>query len=160
MTFGSVMKGPPSFGHEVMDGERVEVDRVADLDDLLARALARPARWNVRELGDLRSQREEVTRVRRGAGADQLAERLRVNLEVVDSQRQRHPLARAVPVDEEGKARATHVLEEERRASGLHRPIGDGSDLEVRIDLTRNSREPPPLFERARECTSRTLMPP
>ena len=72
---------------------------------------------------------------------DELLDRLGVLLEIVDAERARHPTARAVRVDEEREARALHVLEEERRAPRLHRPIGDLGDLEIRIDLTTDAHE-------------------
>ena len=56
-------------------------------------------------------------------------------VESLDAERERHPPLGAELVDQERVARALRVLEQERGAAGLHRPVDDLGDLEVGVDL-------------------------
>ena len=69
--------------------------------------------------------------------ADALAELV----ERVDAEREAHAPLGAELVDQQRMLRALRILEEERRAAGLHGAVDDLRDLEVGIDLGRHANE-------------------
>ena len=62
-------------------------------------------------------------------------------VERVDAEREAHAPLGAELVDQQRMLRALRVLEEERRAAGLHDAVDDLRDLEVGIDLGRHADE-------------------
>ena len=73
-----------------------------------------------------------------------------------DAERPGHPPPRGVGVDEQRKARPLHPLEQQRRAAGAHRPLGDRADLQHRIDLAARCAELAALLEEADEARPRS----
>ena len=62
-------------------------------------------------------------------------------VEPLDAEREAHAPLGAELVDQERVLRALRVLEEQRGAAGLHRPVDDLRDLEVRVDLGGDANE-------------------
>jgi hypothetical protein len=108
-------------------------------------------RGQMRELRDSKSKLGELARTGGCASPDEIVNCSRVVLEVVDSERERHSLARTEGVDEEWKGRTTRVLEKERRTACFRCPVGDGSDLEQRVGSTPDTHKLATLFERTNE---------
>ena len=142
MTCGSVMKGPPSRGQHVRMGKRVEIRR---------RRRVRTTSWHAP------SRRRPRAARGRARGASERAGRARARSEgarvctsssmaracssrsstpSASDMRRREPKA----LMRSGKARAGDVLEEQRRAAGLHHAVGDGGDLEARVDPAPRTR--------------------
>jgi hypothetical protein len=105
----------------------------------------------MRELGYSKGKLRELAGAGRGSCADEVFDRARVGFEVVYAERKRHAFARSEGVDEEGKWRATRVLEKKRRPICLRRPVGDGGDLEHRVDATPDAHQLAALLERTNE---------
>src|SRR5207237_2960423 len=62
-------------------------------------------------------------------------------VERVDAERETHAPLRAELIDQQGMLGSLRTLEQERRSAGLHRPVDDLGDLEIRIDLGADAGE-------------------
>jgi hypothetical protein len=109
---------PPVERPRRQDRQCVEVDVAARRDDVLAGAVGRRSRRNVRQLGQFSRKLDDASGAP-GRGANELRERSGVVLEVIDPERERHACSGTERVDQERKPRTADVLEEQRRT----RPI-------------------------------------
>ena len=148
ITAGSVTNGAASPGQQVITGKRAEVDLVAAQDDLLAGAAAHDLGTRV---GD-RLQRAQTPNLGGEPFGrlhlEHVGEPGRDLVEALDAEREAHATLGAELVDQQRVLRTARPLEQQRRATGLDRPVDDLRHLEVRIDLGGDSPELTLAFEK------------
>src|SRR5262249_50268125 len=114
------------------DRQLREVHGVTRLDDFLARPRAHRLRKHRRELRDLRDRFQLREKPFGRLRIEEELEALLPRLIGRDLERLEHPAPRSEEVDCHRHRGAGHVLEEEGRAAGLHTPVRDLGDLQLR----------------------------
>ncbi len=131
--------------------QRVEVDLVAHLNDVLATTLRRHPGGHMSQIGQLARKLDEGAAAGRSSRVHEVRERSRVIFEIRHAQRERHAGARAEGIDEQRKTGSRDVFEQESRAPSLHCAVGDGGHLQAGVRSPANAHELRALLQRANE---------
>ena len=142
-TQGSVMNLPPSFGQHCRTGKWLRRSCLAD--DFLARAGGNRLGKELSHLGQHGQHLYFVEKALRRLHVHELADAVGDFVERIHFERHLHAARRAELVDENRKAAALHVFEQQRRSAtcgagalardALRHPVGDLGDFQHRIDF-------------------------